>query len=113
MTGKSQRFSRSGSVTAAQTSTAHSRRAPSGRTRAKPLSRRTRRCCETAGWVIPNSAWTAAVISPECCRPSASSSRIRRRTGCPGDTPERNPHVSDPHERVAEEERNVTAPAGG
>ena len=57
-------------------------RRPAGRV-AKPLSRRTLRCCETAGCEIPNSAWTIAVIAPEASSPSVSSSRIRRRTGSP------------------------------
>ena len=37
-------------------STAYSRRVPSTVTVANPLSRSTRRCWETAGWLIPNSA---------------------------------------------------------
>ena len=38
---------------------------PSGRTVVKPLSRRTRRCCDTAGCEMPNSSWTTAVIAPD------------------------------------------------
>ena len=38
---------------------------------------------ETAGWEIPNSARITAVMAPEVCSPSASSSRMRRRTGSP------------------------------
>jgi hypothetical protein len=33
--------------------------------------------------VMPNSAWTTAVISPAERSPSAMSSRMRRRTGSP------------------------------
>ena len=36
--------------------TAYSRRVPAARTVAKPLSRSTRRWCDTAGWEMPNSA---------------------------------------------------------
>src|SRR5215217_3595492 len=63
--------------------TAYSRRCPSGRTEVKPLSRNTFKCCETAGWLISNSAWMAAPIAPAVCSPSTSSSRMRRRTGSP------------------------------
>ena len=56
---------------------------PSGRTVAKPASRSTLRCCDTPGWEIPNSAWMTAHTAPEVISPSASSSRIRRRTGSP------------------------------
>src|SRR5919197_532625 len=45
--------------------TAYRRRVPSARTLANPLSRRTRRCCDTAGWEIPNSPWMTAVIAPD------------------------------------------------
>ncbi len=56
---------------------------PSGLTVANPASRSTRRCCETAGWEIPNSCWMAVLSAPELCSPSAISSRMRRRTGSP------------------------------
>src|SRR5262245_32341918 len=59
------------------------RRVPSGRTRAKPFSRRTLRCWETAGWVRPNSFCMTATTSPEEWSASARSSRMRRRTGSP------------------------------
>jgi hypothetical protein len=41
-------------VRSAWDSTEYRRRAPSGRTLAKPFSLSTRKCCETAGWEIPN-----------------------------------------------------------
>ena len=63
--------------------TAYRRRVPCGRTVAKPLSRRTLSCCETAGWEIPNSSWMTAQTAPEGRSPSARSSRILRRTGSP------------------------------
>src|SRR5215467_11625691 len=63
--------------------TAYMRLVPSGLTVAKPESRSTRRCCETAGWEIPNSFWIAPLTVPELCSPSAISSRILRRTGSP------------------------------
>ncbi len=53
------------------------------RTRAKPVSRSTRSCWETAGWLIPNSAEITVTTSPAACSPSARTSRIRRRTGSP------------------------------
>src|SRR6476661_11064532 len=59
------------------------RRVPAARTVAKPLSRSTRRCWDTAGWEMPNSPPTTSTTSPEVCSPEASSSRIRRRTGSP------------------------------
>src|SRR5918997_305876 len=66
-------------------STAYRRRAPCGRTLAYPFSRRTRRCCDTAGWLIPNSSWTTPARSPADRAPSPSdiSSSRRRRTGSP------------------------------
>ena len=45
--------------------TAYRRRVPSGRTVAKPCSRRTLRCCETAGWEMPNSCWMTAQTAPD------------------------------------------------
>ena len=44
--------------------TAYSRRVPTGRTVAKPLSRSTFRCWETAGWEIPNSRLITAQTAP-------------------------------------------------
>ena len=64
-------------------STAYSRLVPTARTVANPLSRSTRRCWETAGWLIPNSAWMTVTIWPDECSSPSSSSRIRRRTGSP------------------------------
>src|SRR6202042_2726469 len=63
--------------------TAYSRRVPAARTVAKPLSRSTLRCCDTAGWEMPNSARMTAHTPPEVTSPSAISSRTRRRTGSP------------------------------
>src|SRR5262249_59842428 len=62
---------------------AYSRGGPSGRTVANPVSRRTRRCWDTAGCEMPNSARITPVIAPDDCSPAASSSRMRRRTGSP------------------------------
>ena len=41
------------------------RRVPSSVTVANPFSRNVLRCCETAGWVIPNSPPTISTIAPE------------------------------------------------
>src|SRR5690606_9494027 len=59
------------------------RRLPSALTRAKPASRSTLSCCETADFVIPNSAPTTSTTSPEERSPPASSSTMRRLTGSP------------------------------
>jgi hypothetical protein len=42
---------------------------------AKPLSRSTLRCWDTAGWVMPNSRWITSATCPDGASPSASSSR--------------------------------------
>jgi hypothetical protein len=77
------RLSHSSTSCNAAEPTVYRRRVPSARTYAKPPSRRTRRCCDTAGWEIPNSLLMTAVIAPDACSPSASISNIRRRTGSP------------------------------
>ena len=78
------------------TATARRPPAPGGRSRshrgdadrrrgrvAKPLSRSTLSCIDTAGCPIPNSSEITSTTSPDDRSPAASSSRIRRRTGSP------------------------------